>query len=142
MTQKTKRLFRWFRTVWFIVGIAGGIWQALDDRVVEREVEASRKLAAGSMSPDTTPELAQTWLLQHGYRVVIWNPTEARGFVGMEDGADGKYRIVYGQRQVRTGRWLGKPTWLDFIFRFDAKERFHDVRAGTFPHLIGVAEKK
>ncbi|HEX4797117.1 MAG TPA: hypothetical protein VH370_25215 [Humisphaera sp.] len=136
MTPSKKKLIVRIVTLAIGVGLIGGVWDFVDGRAVNREAQLARRVAAESTTPDITPEHARTWLQQHGYQVIIWDPHASRGYVGSEDGDDGKFVIVYGQRQIRTGRWLGKPVWLDLIFRFDPKERFHDVTAHSSHQAI------
>jgi len=111
-------------------GVASEVYGIVDRRAITREVEQARAAALASTSPTTVPADARRWLESNGFHVVVWNPHEPHGYVGMQEStSDGRHLIVEGQRQIRQASWLGEPTWLNLTFRFTLDGDFHDVVA-------------
>src|SRR5262249_48804070 len=139
MTKARKRLLIGFVVFGVVLGLALQAHQFIDDRAIARETDETRNLAIASASPSTTPDDARRWLESNGYRVIIWNPHDPRGFVGkQESSVDGRHVIVEGQRQIRRGDWLVKPRWLNLTFRFTLDGAFHDVQAAPWPLEISA----
>lgn len=134
MAKSRKRLVILIVTLALTAGFAAEAYRHFDRRVLAREADLARSSASASASPAITPEDARRWLESHGYRVILWNPHDPRGFVGIQDSsADGKLAIVQGQRQLREGKWLISPAWLNLTFRFSLDGEFHDVQARPSP---------
>jgi hypothetical protein len=133
MTEPRKRLVRRLVVLYVLAGLASMAYRFLDRRAVARDADDARSAATASASPATTPDDARRWLETNGYRVILWNPHDPRGFVGYQSGTGGDFVIVQGQRQIRHGKWVGKPTWLNVTFRFTFDRAFHDVEADQWP---------
>jgi hypothetical protein len=107
----------------------GELYRSFDSWAVSGEASRERSAALASTSTATTPDDARRWLESNGYRVVIWNPHQTRGFIGMEySSSDGDHLISMGQKQVRRGGWPLEPVWLDLTFRFKTDGTFEDVQ--------------
>jgi hypothetical protein len=140
MTKARKRLLIGLVVFGMVFPLALEVYRVIDDRAIAREADEARNLAIASASPATVPDDAHRWLESNGYRVIIWNPHDPRGFVGIQESSvDGKYVIVEGQRQIRRGDWLVKPRWLNLTFRFRLDGAFHDVQARPWPLEISAA---
>ncbi|HEV7298038.1 MAG TPA: hypothetical protein VGN72_01645 [Tepidisphaeraceae bacterium] len=102
-------------------------YRFFDRRAIVREAAQAADIALASASASTAPEDARRWLEFHGFRVIVWNPHDSRGYVGMQQsGSNERRAIVQGQRQMRDG---AEPTWLDLTFRFNHDGTFHDVQS-------------
>jgi hypothetical protein len=98
-----------------------------------RKAEHARAEALASASPAMVPADAREWLESNGFQVVIWNPHDPNGFVGLREHDAGNQRsknlIVEGQRQVRQEGWMVEPKWLNLTFLFTLDGKFQDVEA-------------
>ena len=131
MKKSKSRLVRVLVAVIVASAVVGTVYSIVERRAIAREVEQSRTTALSSTSAATSPDDARRWLAANGYRVIVWNPYEPRGFVGHQTAPDGQYAVVQGQRPLRRANRLTntKPAWLDVTFRYLTAGAFHDVQA-------------
>lgn len=108
------------------------IYRVVDERAAGSEAEQWRVRASNAGTSSFTFEAARDWLEQNNFRVVSWNLRDARRFVGQEESStDGNHLIVLGQRTIREGNWLMRPSMINLRFRFSPTGQFSDVTADT-----------
>jgi hypothetical protein len=113
--------------------VAKETYRFYDGRAAAREVDASGAAAASAATASTTFVAARQWLVGNGYAVVVWNPHDPSGFVGVQEAGGERRLIVQGQRHLRPQSWLGNATWVDLTFRFSLEGVFQDVQARSSP---------
>jgi hypothetical protein len=134
MTKPRRRFIIALVVVWLAFGLTSLTYDFLNRRAIASEVAQEKSTAMASTSKATTFDDARRWLEAHGYRVIIWNPHDPRGFVAMQESTtDGKHRIVMGERQIRVDGWLVDPVWLRTTFRFNLSGKFHNVQVDPWP---------
>jgi len=108
------------------------IYRVVEERAAASEAAQWRVRASNAATPSLTLEAARDWLKQNNFRVVSWNLRDANRFVGQEESStDGNHLIVLGQRDIREGNWLMRPSMINLRFRFSPTGQFSDVTADT-----------
>jgi hypothetical protein len=142
MTTTRKKLLIGFAVAVVGAGLGSEGYRFLDRRAVASEALEAKNAATASVNSSATVDDARQWLEANGYRVIVWNPHDPRGFVGQQESStDGTHVIVQGQRQIRTGHWPSHPTWLDLTFRFKVEGAFFDVQAEPSPMEVPTTRR-
>lgn len=136
MSASVPRVFsspsrRVMRVLWVVLdgavlfSIGRGVVGASTERRITDERERAMEAMLNSVTGLMTPEKALAALKREGFSPIVWNPHEARGYVGLQQSASGRWRVVVAQRRVEGG-WLGDERWLEvtFLFTADAEEAF------------------
>jgi hypothetical protein len=112
-------------------GLVRWAFEAVQDREVNKEAEQWRERAQHDTTPMTTIAEAKCWLRRNGF-------LDLREGVGTRSlpGVDESYRLVTGSRQLREGRSLTKPAWLDLDFLFYPDEKFRQIDVGVRQYRV------
>jgi hypothetical protein len=112
-----------------LFGLGTGLYDFASKRAAERAATDWQQRAAQAAGREVTLDSAKAWLEANGFRVAIWNPHVARGFIAYQKSTgEPIHLIVMGERAIRSEGVLLEGIWLRLSFRFSEQGEFRDVR--------------